>query len=58
MRARRLSAAGPATDEGVRQFNDDWPLNSWQVTENSNGYQVQYIRLLTSVMSPESRPER
>ncbi|HET9955232.1 MAG TPA: glycoside hydrolase family 9 protein, partial [Polyangiaceae bacterium] len=30
------------------QFNHGWPANSWAVTENSNGYQVQYIRLLSS----------
>lgn len=28
------------------QFNDGWPVKSWEITENSNGYQVQYIRLL------------
>jgi hypothetical protein len=28
-------------------FNDSWPLNSWSVTENSNGYQTAYIRLLS-----------
>lgn len=28
-------------------FNTGWPVNSWQVTENSNGYQVAYIRLLS-----------
>ena len=27
-------------------FNDSWPVNSWSVTENSNGYQVYYLRLL------------
>jgi endoglucanase len=27
-------------------FNDSWPVNSWAVTENSNGYQVAYLRLL------------
>jgi hypothetical protein len=27
-------------------FNAGWPLNSWSVTENSNGYQTAYIRLL------------
>jgi len=27
-------------------FNTSWPLNSWEVTENSNGYQTAYIRLL------------
>lgn len=28
-------------------FNTSWPLNSWQVTENHNDYQVAYIRLLS-----------
>jgi endoglucanase len=27
-------------------FNTGWPLNSWSISENSNGYQVAYIRLL------------
>lgn len=27
-------------------FNAPWPKNSWEVTENSNGYQTFYIRLL------------
>jgi endoglucanase len=27
-------------------FNTGWPLNSWSITENSNGYQTSYIRLL------------
>ena len=29
------------------EFNDGWPLNSWSVTENSNSYQVAYMRLLS-----------
>jgi len=28
-------------------FNTSWPLNSWQVTENHNDYQVAYVRLLS-----------
>jgi hypothetical protein len=28
-------------------FNESWPVNSWEVTENSCGYQVPYIRLLS-----------
>jgi endoglucanase len=28
-------------------FNTNWPVNSWEVTENSNGYQIEYIRLLS-----------
>lgn len=29
------------------EFNDGWPLNSWSVTENSNSYQITYLRLLS-----------
>ncbi|MEM9160493.1 MAG: glycoside hydrolase family 9 protein, partial [Verrucomicrobiota bacterium] len=32
-------------------FNDSWPLNSWSVTENSMGYQVQYLRLIANFVS-------
>ncbi|HTF97413.1 MAG TPA: glycoside hydrolase family 9 protein [Cellvibrio sp.] len=28
-------------------FNTSWPLNSWQITENHNDYQVAYLRLLS-----------
>ncbi|MEN0037359.1 MAG: glycoside hydrolase family 9 protein [Cellvibrio sp.] len=28
-------------------FNTSWPLNSWQITENHNDYQVAYVRLLS-----------
>jgi hypothetical protein len=28
------------------QFNTGWPINSWPVTENSNGYLAQYILML------------
>ncbi len=29
-------------------FNTNWPMNSWSVTENSGGYQVAYLRLLST----------
>lgn len=29
------------------QFNTSWPMNSWSITENSCGYQVAYIRVLS-----------
>ena len=29
------------------EFNDGWPINSWSVTENSNSYQIAYMRLLS-----------
>jgi len=37
--------------KSYKDFNTSWPLNSWQVTENSNGYQVAYIRLLSKYVS-------
>jgi endoglucanase len=34
--------------KSYRDFNSGWPLNSWQVSENSNGYQAAYLRLLAN----------
>ena len=36
--------------KSYKDFNTSWPLNSWEVTENSNGYQVAYIRLLSKLV--------
>ncbi|MBW2453462.1 MAG: glycoside hydrolase family 9 protein, partial [Deltaproteobacteria bacterium] len=36
--------------KSYKDFNTSWPLNSWEVTENSNGYQVAYIRLLSKMV--------
>ncbi|MFZ5939209.1 MAG: glycoside hydrolase family 9 protein [Bacteroidota bacterium] len=33
--------------KSYKDFNTSWPLNSWEITENSCGYQVNYIRLLS-----------
>jgi endoglucanase len=30
------------------EFDDGWPLNSWQISENSNAYQAAYLRLLAN----------
>jgi len=38
--------AGQPPQKSYLDFNTSWPLNSWSVTENSNGYQTSYIRLL------------
>jgi endoglucanase len=38
--------SGQPAQKSYSDFNDSWPLNSWSVTENSNGYQTAYIRLL------------
>ncbi|MDR1729706.1 MAG: glycoside hydrolase family 9 protein [Prevotellaceae bacterium] len=37
-----------------KDFNTSWPLNSWIITENSNGYQLAYIRLLSKFVTMES----
>ncbi|RYZ09927.1 MAG: LacI family transcriptional regulator [Myxococcales bacterium] len=38
--------SGQPPQKSYASFNDNWPVNSWAVTENSNGYQVAYLRLL------------
>jgi len=39
--------AGQPPAKSYADFNEGWPINSWSVTENSNGYQVAYLRLLS-----------
>jgi endoglucanase len=39
--------ASQPSQKSYLEFNDGWPLDSWSVTEPSNGYQVKYIRLLS-----------
>jgi hypothetical protein len=38
---------GQPPQKSYKDFNTSWPLDSWSVTENSGGYQVAYIRLLS-----------
>lgn len=40
--------------KSYKDFNSGWPLNSWSVTENSNGYQVGYLRLLSKFVTSSS----
>jgi hypothetical protein len=37
--------------KSYKDFNTSWPVNSWEVTENSCGYQVNYIRLLSKFVT-------
>jgi hypothetical protein len=37
---------GQPPQKSYLDFNTGWPLNSWSVSEPSNGYQTAYIRLL------------
>ena len=41
---------GQPDQKSYKDFNTSWPLNSWEVTENSDGYQVAYIRLLSKLV--------
>jgi hypothetical protein len=57
---------GQPQQKSYKDFNTGWPLNSWQLTETSLGYQTAYIRLLskfvnngsitTGVLSPQATP--
>jgi endoglucanase len=38
---------GQPKQKSYKDFNTSWPLNSWSVTENSCGYQVSYLKLLS-----------
>lgn len=42
---------GQPDQKSYKDFNTSWPLNSWSVTENSCGYQVMYIRLLSNFVT-------
>ena len=37
---------GQPAMKSYRQFNEGWPVNSWEITEPSTGYQASYIRVL------------
>ncbi len=38
---------GQPAQKAYADFNDGWPVDSWEVTEDSEGYQTPYIRLLS-----------
>lgn len=42
--------SGQPAQKSYLDFNDNWPVNSWSVSENSNGYQVYYLRLLSKFL--------
>jgi endoglucanase len=44
---------GQPAQKSYKDFNTSWPLNSWSVTENSCGYQVRYIRLLSKFVTAD-----
>jgi hypothetical protein len=38
---------GQPDQKAYADFSDDWPLDSWQVTEPDLAYQIKYVRLLS-----------
>ena len=42
---------GQPQQKSYKDFNTSWPLNSWQITETSLGYQTAYIRLLSKFVT-------
>ena len=38
---------GQPPQKAYKDFNDNWPLDSWAVTEPDDGYQAKYVRLLS-----------
>ncbi|ESQ90321.1 hypothetical protein ABAC460_09205 [Asticcacaulis sp. AC460] len=44
---------GQPDQKAYADFNAGWPINSWEVTENSNAYQVAYLRLLARFVSAD-----
>jgi len=45
---------GQPAQKSYMDFNNSWPIDSWEVTENSCGYQVSYIRLLSKFITNNS----
>jgi hypothetical protein len=39
--------ANQPSQKAYLDFNDSWPIDSWQVTEPDDGYQANYVRLLS-----------
>lgn len=39
-----------------KDINTSWPINSWEITEPSMGYQTNYIRLLSLFVEKKGKP--
>lgn len=48
--ARPQPPFGQPQQKAYKDFNDGWPLNSWSISEPDNGYQANYIRLLSRLV--------
>lgn len=47
----RYVPAGLPPQKMYADFNTGWPYNSWEITENSTGYQANFIRILAEFVS-------
>ena len=45
--AAAKAAIGQPPMKSFADINGQWPTNTWSITENSNGYQISYLRLLS-----------
>lgn len=43
--------------KAYEDFNTNWPMNSWSLSENSCGYQTAYIRLLSKFVTNKNNTE-
>lgn len=42
---------GQPPQKSYKDFNTNWPLDSWSVTEPDDGYQIAYVRLLSKFVN-------
>lgn len=54
---QRSRIVGQPSQKAYDDFNTSWPMNSWSVTENSCGYQVGYIQLLSKFVSTSTQAD-
>ena len=45
--AAAKAVVGQPPMKSFADINGQWPVNTWSITENSNGYQISYLRLLS-----------
>ena len=51
---QRDRIANQPKQKAYDDFNTNWPMNSWEISENSNGYQLAYIKLLSKFVGLET----
>lgn len=54
--AQALAVIGQPPMKSYADINNNWPVDSWALTEPSCGYQVSYIRLLSKFVKANATP--